>query len=306
MSCPRSDLHRFVGILDGWFDDPHMPAIFKCHPKAPTNAKPPEQVDKIALKEAKWGQYRDAVVQRLCSLEEDGWTLVYTDSSSKTVQGWMQGGYGVWFAANSPRNHAAHIPESERKSVSRGELRGGLHAILHRRLGEYMVVVMDSEYVFKGIMEWSPKWQQHGWGIEIYGNRFYGRRKGQGRSYKYTGFRHISGCRAIMKQMQWRKRDGDCTPIINSQCPSGRGWRFCGSNWVWRKCPAMSRLRNGHMAVTGRGGLERRSVTHGIQLACQMSRQARRRSTRTSVTRASAGGRQGYIRPMLAPLVLFC
>ena len=35
--------------------------------------------------------------------------------------------------------------------------------MLHRRPGERMVVVMDSEYVVKGIMEWSPKWRRHGW-----------------------------------------------------------------------------------------------------------------------------------------------
>ena len=75
----------------------------------------------------------------------------------------MQGGYGVWFVDNSPRNRVAHIPESERQSVSRGELRGVLHAILQRKPGERMVVVIDSEYVFKGIMEWSPKWRRHGW-----------------------------------------------------------------------------------------------------------------------------------------------
>ena len=32
-----------------------------------------------------------------------------------------------------------------------------------RRVGERMVVVLDYEYVFKGITEWSPKWKHHGW-----------------------------------------------------------------------------------------------------------------------------------------------
>ena len=59
---PRADLHRFVGILDVWFDYPQMPSIFKCQPKVPTNAKPPKQIGKTALKEAKRGQYRDRTV----------------------------------------------------------------------------------------------------------------------------------------------------------------------------------------------------------------------------------------------------
>ena len=170
MSCARSDLHRFVGILDGWFENPNMPQLFKSKPKPPTNAQPPQQQDKLARKEAKWGGYRDAAIKRLASLEEDGWTVAYTDGSSKMVRGWRQRGYGVWFAESSTRNLAAPIPETERQSVSRGELRGVLHAILQRRPGELLIVVLDSEYVYKGIMEWLPKWQRHGWraaGVEV-------------------------------------------------------------------------------------------------------------------------------------------
>ena len=132
MSCARADLHRFLGILDSWFDNPLMPKNFQSKPKLPTNAQPPQQQDKLALKEAEWGGYKDAAVRRLASLEEDGWTVAYTDGSSKMVRGWRQGGYGVWFAEASTRNFAAPIPESEWQSVSRGELRGVLHAILQQ------------------------------------------------------------------------------------------------------------------------------------------------------------------------------
>ena len=92
-----------------------------------------------------------------------GWTAAYTDGSSKTVRGWAQAGFGVWFHRESPRNHSAHVPTNERQSVSKGELRGVLHVILARRSGERLAVDMDSEYVFKGIMEWSPKWRRHAW-----------------------------------------------------------------------------------------------------------------------------------------------
>ena len=81
MLCARADLHRFVGILDSWFENPLMPKNFHSKPKPPTNAQPPQQQDKLALKEAKWGGYRDAAVKRLASLEEDGWTVAYTDGS---------------------------------------------------------------------------------------------------------------------------------------------------------------------------------------------------------------------------------
>ena len=87
MSCSKADLHWFVGILDRWFENLLMPSIFKCLPKAPTNANPPKQVDKLAQKEEKRGRYRDTAVQRLQSLEGEGGAMVYTDWSSKTVRG---------------------------------------------------------------------------------------------------------------------------------------------------------------------------------------------------------------------------
>ena len=163
MSCSRLDLYTFVEILDGWFSDLAMPGIFKGPAHKPTTARPPRALDKLALKEAKWGKYKNEKVQQLAALEQGGRTVAYTDGSAKTVRGWAQAGFGVWFHRGSPRNHLAHVPISERQSVSRGELRGVLHAVLARRPGERLAVVMDSEYVFKGIMEWSPKWRRHGW-----------------------------------------------------------------------------------------------------------------------------------------------
>ena len=55
----------------------------------------------------------------------------------------------------------ADVPEGEQQSVSRGELRGVLHAFLQRRAGQQLVVMMDSLYW--GIVEWSAKWCPHGW-----------------------------------------------------------------------------------------------------------------------------------------------
>ena len=75
----------------------------------------------------------------------------------------MQAGYGVWYGDGSHRNYHSAIVAHEHQSISRAELRGVRHALLHRRLGERVVVVMDSEYVYKGIVEWSLKWRRHVW-----------------------------------------------------------------------------------------------------------------------------------------------
>ena len=122
-------------------------------------------VGAAALKEKKWGEYRDAVVKRLVTLESEGWTVAFTDGPAKQVKGWWQAGYGVWFGESSPRNCSLPVPIAERQSVSRGELRGVLYALQSRVRDERLVVVLGSEYVYKGIMEWSPKWRRHGWRV---------------------------------------------------------------------------------------------------------------------------------------------
>ena len=35
--------------------------------------------------------------------------------------------------------------------------------MLSRAEGERMVVVVDSEYIFKAITVWTEKWKRHGW-----------------------------------------------------------------------------------------------------------------------------------------------
>ena len=240
MSCSRLDLYTFVEILDGWFSDLAMPGIFKGPAHKPTTARPPRALDKLTLKEAKWGKYKNEKVQRLAALEQGGWTVAYTDGSAKTVRVWAQAGFGVWFHRGSPRNHSAHVPISKRQSVSRGGLRGVLHAVLARRPGERLAVVMDSEYVFKGIMEWSPKWRRHGW------------RASSGEV----------GHRDLWETILWeRERAGDELQIHwipshlgvqgNEEAgalaeagrlshpdnyPRDHGWNRCGRIWGWKRC----------------------------------------------------------------------
>ena len=106
------------------------------------------------------------MVKRPVVLEEEGWTLVYTDGSTKQVRGRWQAGYGAWFGEGSERNEGSPVPTHERQNVSRGELRGVLYALEQRRAKERMVVIVDSKYVFKGITEWSVKWHRHGWRVK--------------------------------------------------------------------------------------------------------------------------------------------
>ena len=43
------------------------------------------------------------------------------------------------------------------------ELRGIYHAPLQQQSTDWLVLVMDSKDVQKGVVEWSVKWRRHGW-----------------------------------------------------------------------------------------------------------------------------------------------
>ena len=106
------------------------------------------------------------MINRRSVLEEEGWTLVYMDSSVKQVKGWWQAGSGAWFGEGSERNKRSLVLTGERSSVRQSGLRGVLFALERRRAGEKMVVVLESEYVFKAITEWSIKWHRQGWRVK--------------------------------------------------------------------------------------------------------------------------------------------
>ena len=86
-------------------------------------------MDKLQVKEAKWGAYKTKVVAELETLSGEGWTVVYTDGSAKVVRGWAQAGFGAWYGPSSPRNVSDFVPLGEKQSVSRAEIRGVLHAV---------------------------------------------------------------------------------------------------------------------------------------------------------------------------------
>ena len=122
-------------------------------------------MDKLQAKEEKWGAYKAKVVAELETMAGEGWTVVYTDGSAKVVRGWAQAGFGAWYGPSALRNASDFVPLGEKQSVSRAELRGVLCAVRGRQWGERMVVVLDSEYVYKGITQWSSKWQRHQWRV---------------------------------------------------------------------------------------------------------------------------------------------
>ena len=114
-------------------------------------------------KEKKRGEYRGKLEGHLSVMQKEGWTVVFTDGSAKQVGGWWKVGFGVFFEETLQRNYSAPVRPHKRQSVSRTDLRGILEALQLRQPDERMVIVLDSEYVYKGIMDCSPKWRRHRW-----------------------------------------------------------------------------------------------------------------------------------------------
>ena len=155
----HQNMQHLLTQLLSWFDG----GMFRRRQPAPGVFPARKTAAPKSAKEQKWGKYRDSVLKKQAVFEGEGWTIAYTDRSAKQVGGWWQAGYGVRFGHHSERHHAAPIPTPKQRSVSRAELRGVLHALRRRRAGQHLVTVLDSEYVFKGIAEWSVKWERNGW-----------------------------------------------------------------------------------------------------------------------------------------------
>ena len=102
-----------------------------------------------------------------------------------------------------------------------------LQALLSRSSAERMVIVLDSEYVYKGIMDrWANgaatggRARQGRWGIGMFGNRFHGREKTQATVSWFGGFPRTCRCLA-MKQMSGPGRAGVSTLTIFFLCVNG-------------------------------------------------------------------------------------
>ena len=139
-----------------------------------------------------------------------------------------------------------------RQSVSRAELRGVLRVLQLLRPGERMVIVLDSEYVYKGIIDWSHKWRRHGWKTasgevghrDLWETILQLREKGVG-IYDWSGPCPMCVCR-MNTPTSWRRLPDCNTQTIRDvgQSQSARHW---GST-PWTREP---RRRTGMGPVRG-------------------------------------------------------
>ena len=76
------------------------------------------------------------------------------DGSSKRVKGTDQAGYGGLLGEGDEQYFALHMPLGERHPNSRAELRAILHTAHETKRSQHLLVVMNSEWAFKGLTEW--------------------------------------------------------------------------------------------------------------------------------------------------------
>ena len=55
------------------------------------------------------------------------------------------------------------MPEEERQSISRAELRAIVRVLADKEMAKPLHVVLDAQYIYKGITEWLPQWVSQGW-----------------------------------------------------------------------------------------------------------------------------------------------
>ena len=114
-------------------------------------------------KSKKFSDHISKVLKEVDELQRGGWTVVFTDGSSKRVGGWDQAGYGCFYGDHHPRNVSAHVPEGETQSNNRGEVRAVLCALEGKSDSEKMTIVVDSEYVYDALTKHILKWEKAGW-----------------------------------------------------------------------------------------------------------------------------------------------
>ena len=95
--------------------------------------------------------------------QKGGWDVVFTDSSSKITYQQLTEGYVVWYGEADARNRSFVLSRGEDQTNNRGEFRAAYYALSHQPAGKALHMVVDSEWVYKGVTEWGEVWRRHHW-----------------------------------------------------------------------------------------------------------------------------------------------
>ena len=162
LSVQPSSISPLLSNLRSWIDTGSLGAYWQV-PKGPRHLLSLTDAQRARLKSKKFSDHISKVLKEVDQLQRGGWTVVFTDGSSKRLGGWDQAGYGCFYGDHHPRNVSAHVPEGETQSNNRGEVRAVLCALEAKSDSEKMTIVVDSEYVYDALTKHILKWEKAGW-----------------------------------------------------------------------------------------------------------------------------------------------
>ena len=157
-----SSISPLLSNLRAWIDTGSLGA-YRHVPEGPRYLLSITYAQRASLKSKKFSDHISKVMKEVDELQRGGWTVVFTDGSSKRVGGWNQAGYGCFYGDHHPRNASAHVPEGETQSNNRGEVGAVLYALRAKSDSEKMAIVVDSEYVYDALTKHILKWEKVGW-----------------------------------------------------------------------------------------------------------------------------------------------
>ena len=239
ISISRRDLWHFMAILEDWF----KPGV-SIERRAPRLViTPPSKQQQRAAKKQRLAEDRELFEAVFTKKQKGGWDVVFTDGSSKIAYQQLTGGYGVWYGEADARNRSFVLSKDEDQTNNRGELRAAHYVLSRQPAGKPLHMIVDSEWVYKGVTELGEVWQRHRWHTAMgdvahrtCGNPFWMWYRSGGICFPYSGSPPTLRLWVMRGQTSWQRKGGlgiGLTLVSGLGRYSG-GNRRSGRHWAYK------------------------------------------------------------------------
>ena len=161
-TLPRAELRPYLDNLLEWQRTRRLGAKWRS-PKGPRPVLSLTTGVRTEWKKQSHAQHIEQTLAALGVLQEKGWDVVFTDGSSKRVQGWEQPGFGGFYGEGDERNFACPTDPQELPTNGRAQVRAVLFAMRQCTGANPMAIVTDSEFCFNGLTKHIRLWERRDW-----------------------------------------------------------------------------------------------------------------------------------------------
>ena len=119
LSAHQSSISSLLSNLRSWIDTGSLGAYWHV-PKGPRYLLSLTDAQRASLKSKKFSDHISKVLKEVDELQRGGWTVVFTDGSSKRVGGWDRAGYSCFFMATSTPEMSVPTFRREKRSPTTG------------------------------------------------------------------------------------------------------------------------------------------------------------------------------------------